>query len=35
MSKSLRNDGRVWVPKKMDDKRSARPDPEEDPRTTS
>jgi succinate dehydrogenase / fumarate reductase flavoprotein subunit len=32
MSESLRNDGRVWVPKKPDDKRDARqiPEPERD-----
>jgi succinate dehydrogenase / fumarate reductase flavoprotein subunit len=27
MSESLRNDGRVWVPKQMDDTALARPDP--------
>ena len=27
MSESLRNDGRVWVPKRCDDPRSPRPDP--------
>ena len=30
MSESLRNDGRVWVPKKQDEKRSAADIPEED-----
>ncbi len=30
MSESLRNDGRIWVPKKQGDKRAARDIPEED-----
>ncbi|REK25192.1 MAG: fumarate reductase/succinate dehydrogenase flavoprotein subunit [Actinobacteria bacterium] len=30
MSESLRNDGRIWVPKKADDKRAANEIPEED-----
>ena len=32
MSESLRNDGRIWVPKQIDDTRPRRPDPRSRPR---